>query len=126
MLTFKLIWVVDVFFSLAQSVRLMMAVAIFLSYGLQFYVPMNIIWPLIRPYLQSERAQLFGDYLVRTCLVVLTCKFLLFTPRHPLPSKLTNTWLFKPFHSFNVTFLWAQRIYLITLHFLCVGMLLLK
>lgn len=28
------------FDSLAQSVRLMMALAIFLSYGLQFYVPM--------------------------------------------------------------------------------------
>ncbi|XP_023702924.2 proton-coupled amino acid transporter-like protein pathetic isoform X1 [Cryptotermes secundus] len=57
---------------LAQSVRLMMALAIFLSYGLQFYVPMNIIWPLVRPHLQSEQAQMFGNYFLRTCLVVFT------------------------------------------------------
>ncbi|PSN31633.1 hypothetical protein C0J52_21539 [Blattella germanica] len=43
---------------LAQSVRVMMAVAIFLSYGLQFYVPMSIIWPIVRPRLTSERAQM--------------------------------------------------------------------
>jgi proton-coupled amino acid transporter len=53
-----------------------MAVAIFLSYGLQFYVPMNIIWPLVRPHLQSEQAQMFGNYFLRTCLVVFTCKFI--------------------------------------------------
>lgn len=57
---------------LAQSVRLMMALAIFLSYGLQFYVPMNIMWPFIRPHLQSERAQMCGDYVIRTCLVIFT------------------------------------------------------
>lgn len=106
-------WVVCIFFSLAQSVRLMMALAIFLSYGLQFYVPMNIIWPLVRPYLHSERAQMFGDYLIRTCLVVFTCEFLLFTPRCPLPSKPMNTMTrFKPFHSFRITFLWVQPVYL--------------
>ncbi|KAJ8896189.1 hypothetical protein PR048_001532 [Dryococelus australis] len=57
---------------LAQCVQLMMALAIFLSYGLQFYVPMNIIWPLVRPRLQSERAQLLGEYALRTSLVILT------------------------------------------------------
>jgi len=65
---------------LAHSVRLMMALAIFLSYGLQFYVPMNIMWPFIRPHLQSERAQLSGDYFIRTCLVVLTCVLAIMIP----------------------------------------------
>ncbi|XP_047119233.1 proton-coupled amino acid transporter-like protein pathetic isoform X2 [Schistocerca piceifrons] len=57
---------------LAQSVRLMMAVAIFFSYGLQFYVPMSIIWPLIRPRLETERAQMLGEYILRTVLVIFT------------------------------------------------------
>ncbi|KAK7793292.1 hypothetical protein R5R35_004993 [Gryllus longicercus] len=57
---------------LAQSVRLMMAVAIFLSYGLQFYVPMGIIWPIVQPYLQSERAKFLGEYILRTVLVTFT------------------------------------------------------
>ncbi|XP_063222739.1 neutral amino acid uniporter 4 isoform X5 [Bacillus rossius redtenbacheri] len=57
---------------LAQCVQLMMALAIFLSYGLQFYVPMNIIWPLVKPRLQSERAQQLGQYALRTVLVTLT------------------------------------------------------
>ena len=73
---YSLVWVTCFCCSLAQSVRLMMALAIFLSYGLQFYVPMNIMWPFIRPHLRTERAQIFGDYIIRTCLVVFTCKFI--------------------------------------------------
>ncbi|XP_034230033.1 proton-coupled amino acid transporter-like protein pathetic isoform X1 [Thrips palmi] len=57
---------------LAQSVRLMMGLAIFLSYGLQFYVPMNIIWPLIKDKLHTEKAQMYGEYIVRTIIVIFT------------------------------------------------------
>lgn len=64
------------FLRLAQSVRVMMGLAIFLSYGLQFYVPMNIIWPLLKDRLQSEKAQLYGEYILRTVIVTFTCKYL--------------------------------------------------
>ncbi|KAF5287223.1 hypothetical protein FQA39_LY16000 [Lamprigera yunnana] len=57
---------------LAQSVRLMMAVAIFLSYCLQFYVPFHIIWPSIRDKLTSEKSRFFGEYIVRTIMVIIT------------------------------------------------------
>ncbi|XP_065158913.1 proton-coupled amino acid transporter-like protein CG1139 isoform X2 [Atheta coriaria] len=57
---------------LAQSVRLMMAVAIFLSYCLQFYVPLNIVWPLVKKHLHTERAIYYGEYLTRTSLVIVT------------------------------------------------------
>lgn len=57
---------------LAQSVRLMMAIAIFLSYGLQFYVPMNIVWPIIRDRLETEKSQIIGEYITRSLLVVIT------------------------------------------------------
>nr|CAD7403988.1 unnamed protein product [Timema cristinae] len=57
---------------LAQCVRIMMAVAIFLSYGLQFYVPMNVVWPMVKPHLTSEKTQFIGEYVLRTFLVILT------------------------------------------------------
>ncbi|XP_046387616.1 proton-coupled amino acid transporter-like protein CG1139 isoform X2 [Ischnura elegans] len=57
---------------LAQSVRVMMALAIFLSYGLQFYVPVGILWPFIKPRLQTEQAQKVGEYTLRVVLVIIT------------------------------------------------------
>ncbi|XP_038215018.1 proton-coupled amino acid transporter 4 [Zerene cesonia] len=58
--------------ALAQSVRAMMAVAIFLSYGLQFYVPMNIVWPFIKSKLTSEKALAYGENVTRFILISLT------------------------------------------------------
>lgn len=58
--------------SIAQLVRIMMALAIFFSYGLQFYVPISILNPTIRRRLHSEQAQLIGEYLLRVGLVVFT------------------------------------------------------
>lgn len=63
------------FYRLAQCVRLCMAIAIFLSYGLQFYVPMNIIWPKIEQKFSSERAKIQGEYAIRVLLVLFTCKW---------------------------------------------------
>ncbi|XP_045768177.1 proton-coupled amino acid transporter 4 [Maniola jurtina] len=57
---------------LAQSVRAVMAVAIFLSYGLQFYVPMNIVWPYIRSKLNSEKAIEYGEAVTRFVLISIT------------------------------------------------------
>lgn len=50
----------------------MMAVAIFLSYSLQFYVPMSILWPEIKKYFYTEQSRHLGEYIVRTALVFLT------------------------------------------------------
>lgn len=55
---------------LAQSAKLMIAVAIFLTYGLQFYVPMEIIWKNLKQYFSSRK--LLGEYLVRMLMVIFT------------------------------------------------------
>lgn len=58
---------------LAQSVRLMMAVAIFLSYGLQFYVPIQIVGPWFNSLFHTE-SQRLSDAGLRIALVAFTCK----------------------------------------------------
>ncbi|XP_057655061.1 proton-coupled amino acid transporter-like protein pathetic [Diorhabda carinulata] len=57
---------------LAQSVRLMMAAAIFLSYSIQFYVPFNIIWPSIRNNFETEKSKDLAEYITRAVLVFFT------------------------------------------------------
>ncbi|XP_068632396.1 proton-coupled amino acid transporter-like protein pathetic [Battus philenor] len=57
---------------LAQSVRAVMAMSIFLSYGLQFYVPMNIVWPYVKSKLTSEYALKHGESVTRIILVLIT------------------------------------------------------
>lgn len=59
---------------LAESVRLMMALSIFLSYALQFYVPIDIAWPAIKAKIPTERMQVIWEYIFRTVLVIITCK----------------------------------------------------
>jgi hypothetical protein len=53
----------------------MIAVAIFLTYGLQFYVPMEIIWKSIGHRFGAHK--LAAEYAVRTILVIATgkCQF---------------------------------------------------
>ncbi|KAG5317011.1 S36A4 protein, partial [Acromyrmex heyeri] len=55
---------------LAQSTKVMIAIAIFLTYGLQFYVPMEIIWKNAKQYFGSRR--LLGEYFLRILLVIFT------------------------------------------------------
>ncbi|KDR21503.1 hypothetical protein L798_02967, partial [Zootermopsis nevadensis] len=55
---------------LAQSVKVMIAVAIFLTYGLQFYVPMEIIWKSIGHRFGAHKFA--AEYAVRTILVIAT------------------------------------------------------
>ncbi|CAG9785661.1 unnamed protein product [Diatraea saccharalis] len=57
---------------LAQSVRTVMAAAIFLSYGLQFYVPMNIVWPFVKSKLKSDEALKHGEIVTRVVLIFIT------------------------------------------------------
>ena len=58
---------------LGQSVRLMMAISIFLSYGLQFYVPVGIIWSSLKNKVPPE-SHTKVELGFRTVLVILTCK----------------------------------------------------
>ncbi|XP_034135082.1 proton-coupled amino acid transporter-like protein CG1139 isoform X1 [Drosophila guanche] len=62
---------------LSQLVRLTMAVAIFLSYTLQFYVPVNIVEPFVRSHFDTTRAKDLAATILRTVLVTFT--FLLAT-----------------------------------------------
>ncbi|XP_074650093.1 neutral amino acid uniporter 4-like isoform X2 [Tubulanus polymorphus] len=59
-------------FWLYLSVKLMFPIAIFISYGLQFYVPVNIIWPTFEQYLRTDRQKLIGEYCFRVFLVLFT------------------------------------------------------
>lgn len=76
----SLIVCIIIFFRLAQSVRLMMAIAIFLSYPLQFYVPFNIIWPCLQENFQTEKYSKVAEYTTRTVLVLITFVFAIAIP----------------------------------------------
>lgn len=52
---------------LAQTVKIMIAVAIFLTYSLQFYVPMEIIWKNLKQHFGARK--LFVEYGIRTAIV---------------------------------------------------------
>ncbi|KAJ8737341.1 hypothetical protein PYW07_000612 [Mythimna separata] len=55
---------------LGQSVKLMIAVAIFFTYSLQFYVPMEIIWKSVRHWFGAKKN--IAEYSIRVGLVMLT------------------------------------------------------
>ncbi|XP_025411260.1 proton-coupled amino acid transporter-like protein CG1139 isoform X2 [Sipha flava] len=57
---------------LAQSVRAAMAFSIFLSYSLQFYVPIGIVWPALKGYFHSQSSQRNAELSIRVFLVTLT------------------------------------------------------
>ncbi|XP_073974036.1 proton-coupled amino acid transporter-like protein acs isoform X2 [Rhodnius prolixus] len=63
---------------LAQSVKVMIAVAIFLTYALQFFVPMEIIWKALKHRLTS-RPRLW-ETVIRISLVVLTVVVAIIVP----------------------------------------------
>ncbi|KAH8395576.1 hypothetical protein KR222_000484, partial [Zaprionus bogoriensis] len=57
---------------LSQLVRISMAVAIFLSYTLQFYVPVNMVEPFVRSQFDTTRAKDLAATVLRTALVTFT------------------------------------------------------
>ncbi|XP_037957290.1 proton-coupled amino acid transporter-like protein CG1139 [Teleopsis dalmanni] len=57
---------------LSQMVRIAMAVAIFLSYTLQFYVPVNIVEPFVRNQFDTTRAKDVAATVLRIVLVTFT------------------------------------------------------
>ncbi|XP_044576947.1 proton-coupled amino acid transporter-like protein pathetic isoform X1 [Cotesia glomerata] len=64
---------------LAQAVKVMIAVAIFLTYGLQFYVPMEIIWKNLKHHFGARK--LYAEYLVRIGLVIFTVGIAIAVPK---------------------------------------------
>lgn len=56
----------------------MYAIAIFLTYNLQFYVPFTLLWPrvcrrILWRYTDQTKAKL--EYVFRIGLILITCKF---------------------------------------------------
>ncbi|XP_061388578.1 proton-coupled amino acid transporter-like protein CG1139, partial [Musca vetustissima] len=57
---------------LSQLVRIAMAVAIFFSYSLQFYVPVNVVEPIIQNQFDTARAKELAGTSTRIALVTFT------------------------------------------------------
>ena len=55
----------------------MFAVSLFISYGLQFYVPVSIIWPFIERSVENRGHTVpwYSGYVFRVVLVCVTCKY---------------------------------------------------
>ena len=63
---------------LYQFTKIMYAIAIFLTYNLQFYVPFTLLWPRISRkllYKYTDRAKARWEHVVRISLILVTCKF---------------------------------------------------
>ncbi|KAK3795169.1 hypothetical protein RRG08_028368 [Elysia crispata] len=54
------------------SVKLMFCVVIYISYSIQFYVAIKIIWPKTRHFFSSKSSHTKGEYVFRICLAVVT------------------------------------------------------
>lgn len=61
-------------YSMAQSIKIMFAIAIFITHALQGYVPVDIIW---NTYLDQkiQKRKIFWEYVCRTIITLSTCKF---------------------------------------------------
>lgn len=53
---------------LAQCVKILIALAIFFTYALQFYVPTSIIWEMIEHKFAKDRQNMY-NYIMRMCIV---------------------------------------------------------
>lgn len=63
--------------SLAQSIRILYSIAIYISYGLQGYVPVQIIWSnYIESHLENSNKKSIYEYGLRLGCVILTCKYI--------------------------------------------------
>lgn len=67
----------------------MLALSIFITYGLQCYVAVDIAWnEYLSVKLEQSKRQMFWEYFTRTCLVLITCKYFYLTSM--LSKLLTN------------------------------------
>lgn len=63
----------------AQMVKVMIAVAIFFTYGLQFYVPMEIIWKNVKHRFGARKN--LAEYSIRIALVIFTVAVAIAIPK---------------------------------------------
>lgn len=61
-------------FSLGQTVRLLIAVAVLFTYGLQYFVPLEIMWNGIKHWFSHKYAAI-GETVMRIIMVMLTGKW---------------------------------------------------
>ncbi|CAH0392445.1 unnamed protein product [Bemisia tabaci] len=66
---------------LAQSVKLIFAVAIFITYALQAYVPVDIIWRTYMKQYHSHKNKMLIEYILRTAVVLITFVLAVLIPR---------------------------------------------
>lgn len=64
---------------LAQSVKLMIAVAVLFTYALQFYVPMEIIWKAVKNNFGPKKT--LAEYGIRISLIILTVILAILIPK---------------------------------------------
>ncbi|RXG62184.1 hypothetical protein Avbf_03447 [Armadillidium vulgare] len=57
---------------LAQSVKILMSLAIFLTYPLQYYVALSIMLPAVKATVSSKQAKFIVEYAFRSAIVFLT------------------------------------------------------
>lgn len=65
----------------------MMALAIFLSYTLQFYVPVSIIEPFVQRHFDNERTSMWSGIGLRVGMVTFTCKYKKYLEEHKINCK---------------------------------------
>lgn len=64
--------------ALAKSVQILLAIAIFFTHPIQCYVAIDIIWKdYLAPNLEKNSHKLLWEYVLRTSLVLFTCKWML-------------------------------------------------
>lgn len=76
----KIIRVWNSIYRLSQAVQIIFAIAVFISYGLQGYVPVEIIWKTyLREKLEgsSSGKLTFYEYLTRVVVAIFICKMVL-------------------------------------------------
>lgn len=62
-------------YRLAQSVKAMLAFGIYITHGIACYVAIDITWnKYIVDRISNDRHKLLWEYLVRTVIVLITCK----------------------------------------------------
>lgn len=64
-----------------QIVKLLFAVVVFISYGIQFYVPMEMLWPPIAERIESPSRRHAAEVIMRISLVLFTFALAILIPK---------------------------------------------
>lgn len=62
-------------FRLAQSVKIIISLGILLTYSLQFYIAVDIMWPNVQYLIGPVKYPVLAESGFRALLVVVTCKY---------------------------------------------------